>query len=111
MLASYTRAINKQLDWSGSLFRSETKAVCLTETKGISPECYINMGITQFAKSDPDLEYPNICFNYILNNPIKGSLVTRRDEWEFSSYSDLMGLRESRLINKSRIDEFGLRLI
>jgi putative transposase len=111
MLASYTRAINKQQDWSGSLFRSETKAVCLTEIKGISPECFINMGITQFVKSDPDLEYPNTCFNYILNNPVKDRLVNRRDEWEFSSYSELMGIGERRLINKSRIDEFGLRLL
>lgn len=27
MLASYTRAVNKQQNWSGSLFRSETKAL------------------------------------------------------------------------------------
>jgi len=28
MLASYTRAINKRNNWSGSLFRKQTKAIC-----------------------------------------------------------------------------------
>jgi len=34
MLASYTRAINNQENRSGSLFRSETKAICLNELSG-----------------------------------------------------------------------------
>src|SRR5665648_383296 len=58
MLASYTRAINKQHNWSGSLFRSETKAVCLTEINGVSPGWNIGEGITQITSNDSELDYP-----------------------------------------------------
>jgi putative transposase len=111
MLASYTRAINKQRNWSGSLFRSETKAACLTEVKGITPAWITSMGITQITIHDPDLDYPNICFNYILDNPVKDKLVSRQEEWEFSSSVDFLGIRNGGLINRSRINEFGLRLL
>ena len=111
MLASYTRAINKQQNWSGSLFRSESKAVCLTEVNGISPVWITNMGITQFTNNDPDIEYPNVCFNYILYNPVKDGLVKSPEDWEFSSYSDFIGIRKGNLINRNRIQEFGLRIL
>lgn len=111
MLASYTRAINKQQNWSGSLFRSETKAVCLTEIDGISPGWITNMGITQFMVNDPDIEYPNVCFNYILYNPVKDGFVKNPEDWEFSSHSDFIGIRNGKLINKNRIQEFGLRIL
>lgn len=110
MLASYTRAINKQQDWSGSIFRSETKAVCLTEVNGISPSWITNMGITEFTNNDPDIQYPNVCFNYILYNPVKDGLVKGPEDWEFSSYSDFIGIRNGKLINENRIQEFGLCL-
>ena len=111
MLASYTRAINKQFNWSGSLFRSETKAVCLTEVKAISPTWVTNMGITQITVHDPDLDYPNVCFNYILYNPAKDQLVLNPEDWEFSSFADYIGNRNGSLISKSRIEKFGLRLL
>ncbi|HCY40796.1 MAG TPA: hypothetical protein DHV48_05495 [Prolixibacteraceae bacterium] len=111
MLASYTRAINKQQNWSGSLFRSETKAVCLTEMDGISLGWITNMGITEFSINDTDIEYPNVCFNYILYNPVKDGLVKRPEDWEFSSYSDFIGERKGTLINRNRIQEFGLRIV
>jgi len=110
MLASYTRAINKQQDWSGSLFRSETKAVCLNDVNGISPNWITKMGITEFIIENHDIEYPNVCFNYILFNPVKDRLVKRSEDWEFSSYSDFIGIRNGSLINRNRIQEFGLQL-
>ena len=110
MLASYTRAINKEQNWSGSLFRCETKAVCLTDTKGISPNWITEMEITQYIIDTPKKEYPNVCFRYILNNPVKDGLVKRADDWEFSSYLDFMGMRNGKLINRDRIQEFGLDL-
>ncbi|MBA4410464.1 MAG: hypothetical protein C0397_13705 [Odoribacter sp.] len=110
MLASYTRAVNKQQNWSGSIFRSETKAVCLTEIDGISPGWITNIGITEFTDNDPDIQYPNVCFNYIHNNPVKDGLVNSPEDWEFSSYSDFIGIRKGNLINRKRIQEFGLCL-
>jgi len=110
MLASYSRAINKQENWTGSLFRTETKAVCLTDVKGISPNWITDMGVTQFVLDTPEKEYPNVCFNYILKNPVKDGLVIRAENWEFSSYSDFIGIRKGKLINRDRIQEFGLNL-
>lgn len=40
MLASYTRAINLQNDWTGSLFRQQTKAICLTQSDKITRSYY-----------------------------------------------------------------------
>jgi putative transposase len=110
MLASYTRAINNQQNWSGSLFRSGTKAVCLTEVNGISPSWITEMGITEFIVDNSDIEYPNVCFNYILYNPVKDRLVKRPEDWEFSSFSDFIGTRKGKLVNKDRIQEFGLNI-
>ncbi|MEI6556595.1 MAG: hypothetical protein WCL70_13475 [Paludibacter sp.] len=104
MLRSYTRAINKQFDRSGNLFRESTKAECLTNTQGITPSFFgsqINVRI-------PEKEYPQVCFNYIHQNPVKANLVKQPDEWEFSSYPDYCGIRNGKLINKARAAEFGL---
>lgn len=111
MLASYTRAINKQFNFSGSLFRSETKAVCLTEVNEISPAWTTSLGITQISVHDPDFDYPNVCFNYILNNPVKDRLVEKPEDWEFSSFTDYIGNRNGSLISKKRIEEYGLRIL
>lgn len=111
MLASYTRAVNKQQNWSGSLFRSETKATCLTDVNEISPNWITKMGITELIIDNHDIEYPNVCFNYILFNPVKDRLVKRSEDWEFSSYSDFIGIRNGSLINRNRIQEFGLRIL
>ena len=111
MLASYTRAINKQQNWSGSLFRSETKATCLTDVNGISPNWITKMGITEFIVDNHDIEYPNVCFNYIIFNPVKDKLVKKPEDWEFSSYSDFIGIRKGSLINRDRIQELGLCIL
>jgi putative transposase len=110
MLASYTRAINKQQNWSGSLFRKETKAICLTLSNGISPASCLFSGITCINNLRSEKEYPNICFNYILNNPVKAGLVKKHEDWEFSSYFAVSGSRNDSLINSNRIKEFGLEV-
>jgi putative transposase len=106
MLASYTRAINKQEDRSGALFRETTKAVCLNSSKGISPAWFTNNGITQINISNPEKEYPRICFDYIHQNPVKAGFVKNIEEWEFSSASDHLGIRNGKIINKNKIKEY-----
>lgn len=104
LLRSYTRAINKQENSTGSVFRKETKAECLTNANGITPSFYgshINVRI-------PEKEYPQACFNYIHQNPVKANLVKLPEEWEFSSYPDYSGMRDGKLINRARAVEFGL---
>ena len=73
----------------------------MTGIEGISPGWYTNMGITEFTNNNPDMEYPNICFNYILHNPVKDGLVKRPEDWEFPSYSDYIGIRKGNLINRN----------
>ena len=108
MLASYTRAINNQENRSGSLFRKETKAICLTQISGITPNWFKSAGITYMNNSLPEKAYPQVCFRYIHQNPVNAGLVNTPGEWEFSSYADSVGMRKGRLINYMRIKEFGL---
>ena len=110
MLSSYTRAINVQQSRSGSLFRQKTKADCITKPIEVSPS-YYNLGFgTLIFIPDPDKDYPQICFNYIHQNPVKAGLVKNPEDWEFSSFRDLSGLRNGKLICRQRVEEFGLKL-
>ena len=110
MLSSYTRAINQQQSRSGSLFRQKTKADCITKPIEVSPS-YYNLGFgTLIFIPDPDKDYPQICFNYIHQNPVKAALVKNPEDWEFSSFRDLSGLRNGKLICRQRVEEFGLKL-
>jgi putative transposase len=111
MLASYTRAINIQEKRSGSLFRSETKAICLNELKGVAPAWFKAAGITYFNISLSEKEYPQVCFNYIHQNPVTAGLAKTPGEWEFSSFTDCAGLRDGKLINNVRIKESGLFMV
>jgi len=108
LLRSYTRAINKQEKSTGSLFRAHTKAECLNCPNGITPS-FINASITEIKVSDPEKEYPRICFEYIHQNPVKSNLVKHQPDWEFSSARDYEGLRNGKLVNKElALEYFGL---
>ena len=110
MLASYTRAINKRNNWSGSLFRKQTKGICLSCSENIARAWFDLQGITMVNIQHSERQYPNICFNYINLNPVKDRLVKHCEEWEFSSYADIKGLRNGKLINREKINELGLLL-
>jgi len=106
MLRSYTRAINVQENRSGSLFKAHTKSECLTQLQGTSPSTYE----TQIPIYLPEKEYPQICFNYIHDNPVAARLVKQSEDWEFSSYRDYYGLRNGKLVSKERMKEFAITL-
>ncbi len=110
LLASYTRAINKQQNRSGSLFRSKTKAECLTATNGITPSFYNTEFGTRINTHYPKDEYLQICFNYIHQNSVKAGLVNKPEDWEFSSFRDYLGLRNGTLVAKKRCCELELNL-
>ena len=111
LLRSYTRAFNIQQKQTGSLFRKESKAECLTAINGITPSFFNTEFGTIMNIPDPEKEYPQICFNYIHNNPVKAGLVKNAEDWEFSSYQDICGMRNGKLINRERINEFGLKVL
>ena len=78
-LRSYTQGINKQENRTGNLFQQKTKFTCITEGS-------VNYGYT--------------AFQYIHQNPLKANLVTRLEDWEFSSFADYINLRNGHLCNK-----------
>jgi len=88
LTSAYSQAINNQQNRQGSLWVHTTKA------KKISGQTYF--GTNNFNKSDIAL----ICFNYIHQNPIEAKLVGKFEEWEFSSFSDFIGIRNGKLVNK-----------
>ncbi len=110
ILRSYTRAIQKQNNITGSLFQHRTKAVCLTEINGITPAWFQTRYGTVINIIDPEKEYPQVCFNYIHQNPVKSGLVKNPSDWEFSSYPDHAGIRTGKLINRERVKELGLQI-
>lgn len=89
MLSSYTQAINKQEKRTGSLFQQNSK---------IKPLNDIFYG--KISKPD-EIGYDYYCFHYIHNNPVVSGLVKIKEDWEFSSYRDYMGLRNGSLVNKT----------
>lgn len=106
MLRSYTRAINKQENRTGSLFRPHSKAECLTKLNGITPVFFSTAFGAQINVRIPEKEYPQACFNYIHQNPVSAKLVKEPKDWEFSSYADYLGVRKGKLVNKERAHEF-----
>jgi len=106
LLRSYTRAINEQQNRSGSLFRESTKADCINCFNGMAPSYIMNSGITQILLKLPEKQYPQVCFDYIHQNPVKAGLVKRDIDWEYSSAIDYAGLRNGRLINKEVANEY-----
>lgn len=108
LLSSYTRSINLQEYRSGSLFKQHTKAECLTGIRAITSTFFNTPFGAQINVRVPEKEYPQTCFNYIHDNPVKSKLVSLKEDWEFSSYPDYCGVRNGKLINRERAREFGL---
>lgn len=81
--SKYAQYFNKKYSKTGSLFRPKTK-MKLVETEN---------------------DYPFICFNYIHQNPLKATLVTKMEDWEFSSFKDFCSFRNDTLLNESLAKE------
>ena len=81
-LSSYTKAINIQNQTSGNLFQKKTKAKLLSGDKKQN-------------------KYAFTCLHYIHQNPLTAKLVTKLNEWKFSSYPDYYNYRQGTLCNKN----------
>ncbi|WP_346861929.1 hypothetical protein [uncultured Draconibacterium sp.] len=110
LLRSYTRAINNQESRTGSLFQHRTKAICISDTSGVTPAWFQTNYGTIINVDDPDKAYPQSCFNYIHMNPVNAGLSNNPINWEFSSFPDYFGIRNGKLINRERANEFGLHI-
>src|SRR6185295_2935439 len=65
LLSSYTRAIQKQEGWVGSLFQQNTK-----------------------GKEIADNRYAQTCFHYIHQNPLRSNLVDKIENWPYHSFNE-----------------------
>ena len=110
VLRSYTNFINKEQNRTGSLFRQKTKSVCLDPENGVMPSWYIINGVSKINIQYPEIQYPQVCFNYIHYNPLVSGLVKKISAWEFSSAPELLGITNYGLVNKERVDEIGLKM-
>ncbi len=77
--SSYAQYINKKYERTGSLFRQKAKAKSTADGSG---------------------QYRLTAFHYIHQNPLKAGLVTKLEDWQFSSFADYAGLRNGTLCNK-----------
>jgi REP element-mobilizing transposase RayT len=73
--SSYTRAINKQEQKTGSLFQQKMKVLELDEAHSI------------------------ICFHYIHQNPVKSGLSNSFEDWGYSSYNEYCGAKAHTICN------------
>ena len=102
LLRSYTRAINKQNDRTGSLFRPRTKA-----KNGIIDGFIVANNQDDNLNFDLRNDYHRVCFEYIHNNPVKAQLCAKAIDWEYSSAKDYAGLRNDDLCNKQLSKQLG----
>jgi len=108
MLHSYTRAINRAENTSGSLFRASTKSYCLDKIETIDHIWYSENGISMLNTDYLTSYHLQTCFSYIHNNPIKAGLVKETRQWEYSSAIDYAEKRNGRLVNKGIAIKLGL---
>ena len=82
-LSGYTKAINKRYKRHGSLFQPHSK-----------------------AKEIGDEKYLLTLISYIHQNPVRSQLVAKAEEWKFSSYQDLIGIRNGTLPDREFVKQY-----
>ena len=107
LLRSYTRAIQKQERFSGSLFQQHTNAKPLIDEIKIDPS-YWNTAFGTLINISEGKSYLETCIEYIHHNPVYSGLVKSPEDWEFSSFRDFLGLREGKLIDYELLQKEGL---
>jgi putative transposase len=103
LLSSYTRAINKQEDRIGSLFRCKTKA-----KNGIIEGFITVEGRKRNLFFLPENNYAATCFNYIHENPVKSGLVNSIFTWKYSSAAEYKNLNNQGICNHVLAKKLGL---
>ncbi len=76
LLSEFAKEINVKYHRSGSLFRQKTKFKLVD-------------------KGDPT--YPKNLIKYVFYNPLEAKLVSHLNDWEYSSYIDMIGKRKGKL--------------
>src|SRR5688500_4531591 len=74
--SSYTRAINKQENKTGSLFQPKCKMVEINS------------------------EHAFACFHYIHQNPLRAGLTQSLEEWDYSSFNEYINNSDKNICSK-----------
>ena len=88
LLSSYSQAINKENNTTGSLFQQKTKAKLLTYDQ-----------VHHFGPNSRP-SYTVTCMHYIHQNAWLAGLVQKIEDWDYSSFPDYIGKRNGHLCNK-----------
>ena len=51
-------------------------------------------------------DYPNTCFHYIHQNPVRIVLAARMEDWEMSSFQEYAGIKENQYVTTSLASKF-----
>ena len=79
----YSQAINKQENRKGTIFEGRAKNREITSEKHIMH-----------------------LIRYIHYNPVYAGIVTKAEKWEFSDYSDWIGIRKNKLFNNHLLEQY-----
>lgn len=90
----YTRAVNAEKGWSGSLFRAHCKV-----KDGMINDYVTTEDEGKESKFDFNNAYARTCIRYIHDNPVKAQLVHNPEEYKWSSAKEYAGLRKGTLCN------------
>ncbi len=106
LLRSYTRAIQKQEKFTGSIFQQHTQAKSLVDEIKIEPSYWNTAFGTQINISEGK-NYLQTCIEYVHQNPAYSGLVKNAEDWEFSSLKDFIGSRQGKLIDYELLKKEG----
>ena len=90
----YTRAINKERGWTGSLFREKCKA-----KDGWIDDFVTVERVDSDFRFKPGNDYGYLCLCYIHNNATEAGMVEDNLSYEYSSAKDYAGHRNGTLCN------------
>ncbi len=107
LLRSYTRAIQNQFKFSGSLFQQHTQAKPLIDEIEITP-AYWNTAFGTEINTSKGKSYLETCVEYVHKNPVVGGLVENAKDWEYSSFKDYLGIRNWSFVDFELISKEGL---
>lgn len=88
LLSGYARIFNNRYKRSGSVFRQKTKAKSLSDIIATTDSSYSQQ------------DYFKGCFHYIHQNPVVANLVSKLEDWEYSSFKDYAELRNGNICQK-----------
>ncbi len=83
IFVGYSMAVNRQQNRQGTLFGGHTK-----------------------SKLIEDLKYLGHLMYYIHNNPVSAGLVSKPEQWEYSNYSECVGIRNNFTFDNAFMKEF-----